>query len=150
MALASELVIKFEDTSLNLGREGLNIDFEIEASITLDAEEIKIPTSVFHNDSGLRGIVRYLHDENQMTFIEIASSLKRHINTIRTSYEKSQPLGKTSGEYLPVRIFLENSPLEAASLYLAKEGYKLKDIAKILGRNSKTIWTVLHRAGWKS
>lgn len=147
--MTSELAINFEETSMSLGGDELNIDFEIETSITLDNEETKIPTSVFQNDSGLRGIVKFLHDEKQMTFSEIASSLSRHVNTIRTSYEKSQPLKKASGEYLPVRIFARKAPLEAASVYLADEGHKLKDIARILGRNSKTVWTALNRAGWK-
>ncbi len=151
--LKSELAIFFEETSLNLGGDGLSMDFEIESSITLetkDSEETKIPTSLFENDSGLRGIVRYLHDEKKMSFGDIASSLKRHKNTIRTSYEKSRPLGKISGELLPVRIFERRAPLEAASLHLAKKGHKLKDIARILGRNPKTVWTALHRAGWRT
>lgn len=144
--MANELTITFEPTNIIVGTEELyfEVDFPVENAI--NSEEIAIPASVFANDSGLRAIVRYLHDKEHMSFAKISTELQKHINTIRTSYTKSQPLKETYGKLLPIKIFSKLPPLEAAAHYLRNEGLPLKNIATTLNRDPRTIWTVLARA----
>lgn len=144
--MANELTITFEPTNIIVGTEKLyfEVDFPVENAI--NSEKITVPTSVFANDSGLRAIVRYLHDKEKMSFAKISTELHKHINTIRTSYVNSKPINETYGRLLPINIFSKLPPLEAAAFYLKNEGLALKTIATTLNRDPRTIWTVLDRA----
>ena len=120
-------------------------------------EEITIPTYIFDNDklSSLEAVVKYLKEELNMKYYEIAKILNRNHRTIWTTYSNSKRkmpkrfTFKESIYFLKISIFEDRKMgvLEAISEYL-KEEYKLTyhEIAVLLNRDDRTIWTVYKRA----
>ena len=117
--------------------------------------EKNIPVSVFSLElSALETIVKYLHEEYGLKFSEIGKLLNRDSRAIWNTYHKS--LDKFNGKLkiidtgyvVPVSAFTlrKFGVLEILVHYL-KERYHLKftEIAGILKRNQRTIWTVYHR-----
>lgn len=120
-------------------------------------EEITIPTYIFDNDklSSLEAVVKYLKEELNMKYYEIARILNRNHRTIWTTYANSKRkmperfTFKESRYFLKISIFEDRKMgvLEAIAEYL-KEEYKLTyhEIAVLLNRDDRTIWTVYQRA----
>ncbi|MCK4997300.1 hypothetical protein KAS08_03270 [Candidatus Pacearchaeota archaeon] len=118
-------------------------------------KENEIPATIFKSRNALEAICRYLKDEKDMKLSEIASALNRDPRTIWTSYHNADAEifpPEVTDIKVPVSIFeKENlSILESISLYLKNNGMKNKEIAELLGKNSKTIWTFIDRAKKKS
>lgn len=113
-----------------------------------------IPFSVFNARLGtLESIVKYLREELLLDYSAIAGLLNRNEAPIGITYRKArqklaQRLDVSSEETLPFSAFKDKrlSVLESASYNLAMQGYDWHEIATILRRNDKTIWTVLDRA----
>ena len=116
-----------------------------------------LPISIFDNDdlSCLETIVKYLKEEFNLRFHEIALLLNRNDRTIWTTYNiackkrKERLLVKESKFFIPVSI-LQNrklSVLEAIVSYL-KDNFNLRysEIAVLLRRDERNIWTVYNRA----
>ena len=117
---------------------------------------IHLPLSIFSKElSCLESICKYLRDELNLSFNEMSSILNRKPITLRTSYNKAQ---KKQPKYLVNIDFQFNIPTQLLSnrkyttfeviiLYL-KDTKKLKisQIAELLNRNYKTIWTTYSRA----
>ncbi len=115
-----------------------------------------IPISIFNNDklSVLEAVVKYLKEIQGLKLIEIALMLNRNSKTIWTTYNNaskkmSEPIDiKDVNIYLPVKSFQDRaiSPLEVVVRYLKDElGFKNHEIATMLNRNQKTIWTTYNR-----
>lgn len=137
--------------------------------LTSYEDTILFPVSILNKHSGLQAIVVYLKDNKGLKFSCIARLLNRDQRTIWTSYNKSSDKKKNgispnkvistnmmdtiisvdSEYFIPVNIFsIRNlSVLENIVLYL-KSNYNLSfnEIAKITGKNYRTIWTVYKRA----
>lgn len=123
-------------------------------------QQTLLPINIFQTEklSALEAIVKYLKENKSLTFHEIAVVLKRDDRTIWTTYTKARskmiaPFHLPPSKYVvPAAIFAERrlSVLETLSFYL-KETLKLTlhDIAVLLNRNDRTIWTVINRAGKK-
>ena len=116
-----------------------------------------LPISIFDNNelSCLETIVKYLKEEFNLRFHEIALLLNRNDRTIWTTYNiackkrKERLLVKESKFFIPVSI-LQNrklSVLEAIVSYL-KDNFNLRysEIAVLLRRDERNIWTVYNRA----
>lgn len=120
-------------------------------------EIILLPISIFQNDklSALETITKYLKEELKLRFCEIAFLLNRDDRTIWDAYNSSQQKMKEQLEVepsqysVPLQIFKNRilAVLEALTEYL-KDKYKLKysQIARLLNRDDRTIWTVYQRA----
>lgn len=116
-----------------------------------------IPITIFSNDelSSLETIVKFLKENKNLSFSEIASLLNRDQRTIWTTYSKAKKKKKEifvvseSEYYLPFEIFRDRNlgVLENICLYL-KDEYKLSfhEIAILLRRDDRTIWTSHHKA----
>ena len=119
--------------------------------------DIYLPISIFNNDSlsALETITKFIKEEIGLSFREIGILLNRDERTIWGAYHSSM-------EKLPKRFIIENhnfgvpipviqdrsvSVLEAITEYL-KENLNLRycQIAPLLNRNDRTIWTVYKRA----
>lgn len=122
-----------------------------------DKSDILLPISIFNNNklSCLETIVKYMRENLGLKFSTIAKLLGRNnvalANCYRITRQKlSSPLHiKPSKFSVPCSIFKDRrlSILENMAFFL-KNSYHLTfhDIAVLLNRNDRTIWTVHHRA----
>ena len=115
-----------------------------------------LPVSIFNNEelSCLETIVKYLKEEFNLRYHEIALLLNRNDRTIWATYNvackkrKEKLVVKDSKYFIPVSI-LQNrklSVLEAIVSYL-KDNFNLRysQIAILLNRDERNIWTVYNR-----
>jgi hypothetical protein len=118
-------------------------------------DDLSIPITIFTNKlGGLEGLVKYLKENIGMTYHEIAEITNRNDRTIWTAYNKSvkkQPtklIVKQTLVFVPVSI-LKNRKLtilEAVIVYLKDKGMKYIEIAELLNRDQRNIWTIYSRA----
>ncbi len=137
----------------------LNHDLSLKELVSIYSEvspEETIPVSIFSKDlSPSEALCKYLKDNRELNFHEIALLLNRDDRSIWTSYARAR---KKSGEPLvpvhedlmiPVTIFADRSLsiLEHVVHYM-KEDYGLSNsrIAHALGKNPSSIATVAGRA----
>ena len=127
-----------------------------QAELPVKNETDSIPLSVFDNKelSSLETICKYLKENCNLSYHEIAIQLNRNDRTIWTTYNNAHkkleakfPVSK-SEYYLPISIFKERklSVLETIAVYLKEEcNLSFHQIAVLLNRNDRTIWTVYNR-----
>lgn len=119
-------------------------------------KNIHLPASIFSTKlSCLETICKYLREELNLSFAEMATILKRKQITLRTTYNKAKKKHpkKFSSFKFNINIPLNKltnrkyTTFELLVKYL-KEDCKLKTnkIAEITNRNYKTIWTTYSRA----
>ncbi|MFH1505725.1 MAG: hypothetical protein ABIE94_01915 [archaeon] len=116
--------------------------------------ELLVPVSIFRNDiSPLRSLVKYLRENVKLSLSRIAKLLARDPRTIWTTYaavKQMAPLKPIPTPYsIPVARFekIELSVLETIVHHLREEmGLRNVDIARILGKDQKTVWTAYDRA----
>jgi len=121
-------------------------------------EEIFIPISIFRNILGpLEALVKYLKENCNLRYHEIAKILSRDDRTIwityRNSLSKYVELDTTHKIKVPLSIFHERkfSVLEHLTKYLKEKlGYSNNKIALLLDKNESTIWTVYNRVKMKN
>lgn len=114
----------------------------------------EIPLSIFDAQiSTLEVIVKYLHESEGRGFSAIASLLNRDPRTIWHAYQRAAKKRihlqiTPSSPTIPVSLFCnrESAPLTTVTAYL-RDVRKLSfsEIAKLLQRSPKTIWTVYQR-----
>jgi len=114
-----------------------------------------VPLSIFNNKKLgiLELVVKYLKENKDLKFSEIAKLLQRNQRTIWTTYSKSKKkypsklIIKESLE-IPLNIFEDRrkGPLTTLCLFL-KGNVKMsyKEIAIALDRNYRTVWTVCNK-----
>ena len=89
-----------------------------------------------------------------MSYSEIAEKLNRNEITIRTSYKKAKEKQeeiikvKKTDILLPISIFKDRrlTTLELIIIYLKEKGMKYSEIAELLDRDQRNIWTIYSRA----
>jgi len=118
--------------------------------------KVLLPVSIFNNKElgSLETIVKYLKENLNLKYHEIAQVLNRNDRTIWTTYnnavkKKKEKLPvKESKFFIPVSIFKDRkfSVLEALVSYL-KDNFNLRysEIAVLLNRDERNIWTVYNR-----
>jgi len=116
-----------------------------------------LPISIFDNKelSCLETIVKHLKEKFKLRFHEIALLLNRDDRTIWSTYSnackkrKEKLRVKESKFFIPISIFTARklSVLESLVSYL-KDNFNLRyrEIAILLRRDERNIWTVYHRA----
>ncbi len=117
----------------------------------------KIPVAIFDNKhlSALESIVKYLKENLKFGSGKIAKLLNRNISTISSTYLKARKkmlveFSAVDSKYFIPLSEIENrnySVLECIVKFL-KEKHNLRnsEIAKLLNRDNRTIWTVYSRA----
>ncbi|MFA6889194.1 MAG: hypothetical protein WC254_06890 [Candidatus Woesearchaeota archaeon] len=142
-----------------------NYDVEPEQVLRLIKEKDKekneelssyIPISLFTSTplSSLEAITVYFREEKKYTFSHMAKLLGRNQIALSTSYRKARkkytiPLKISQSEWHIPAVILKNrtlSVLEVIVFYLKYE-FRMnnKKIADILGKDPRTIWTVVQR-----
>ncbi len=126
----------------------------------LSLEELKfllskqtVPVSIFKTGIGpLAALCIYLKDYEKLSLSEIANKLNRDQRTIWATYNKAKQKVRNlelDSLRVPLSIFQNRrkSIMENLVYHLRSElNMTLKDIAKLLGRNNKTIWCFYSRA----
>ena len=121
-------------------------------------EEIKVPISVFNNDylSSLENIVKYLRENLLLSFKQIGSLTNRNQIALAVTYRNAKKkmesrfvVEEISPYSIPVSILQDRniSVLENIVVYLKDTfGLTYHNIAVLLNRDDRTIWTVYQRA----
>ena len=120
-------------------------------------KEIKtdeLPTELFKTKklSNLEAIVKYLRENQELTYKEIGQKLNRNPLTLAVTYKNAKKKEKkkikvNEEDTIPYTAFKKNlSILEGAALWLKFRGHKQIQIAKMLGKDPRTIWTIINRA----
>ncbi|MBI2667519.1 hypothetical protein HYX17_01980 [Candidatus Woesearchaeota archaeon] len=144
--------------AINELKEKYNLNYsEILSLIKEEPKELEIPISAFSNKklSTLEIICKYLKEIRNLKYHDIAILIRRDDRTIWTTYQNSlkkfsDPLVIEKSEiFIPVSVFANRnfSSLEALIVFL-KEVSKLRynEIAKLLKKDQRNIWTVYNRA----
>ncbi len=117
----------------------------------------ELPVSIFDNEelSALETITKYLKENENLRYTDIAKLLNRDQRTIWVTYNNSKKKKQDSlkiekSEYIvPLDIFSDRnlSILENLVFYL-KETYNLRyvEIAGLLHRDERNIWGVYNKA----
>ena len=129
------------------------------SKVDIERFDILIPTSVFVDRtlSSLESLVEYLKEIHGLTYHQIAVVTNRDERNIWTLYNRAMKkrAGKepavfpVSNIFIPLSIVRDRSLciLEVIVKYLKEEqGLKNHEIAVLLNRSDKTIWTVYSRA----
>ncbi len=122
----------------------------------LSDKSYNIPISIFNNESlsVLESVVKFLREIHGLSLKDISVLLNRNNKTIWTTYNnasKKMPEAfvlEGVSIHVPIELFQDRtaSPLEVVVNYLKNElGFKNHEIAKLLHRNQKTIWTTYNR-----
>ena len=158
--------IKNEAGNLNINSELLFNEFvdfiknkyninDIDLKKISTSKEIKIPLSIFNEILGpLESIVKHLKEDVNLSYDEIAKILYRNKGPIIVTYRNSikklkSKLDIQSDFFIPVSIFsnLKLSILEIIVKYLKEElNLNYHNIAVLLKRDDRTIWTVYNRS----
>ncbi len=122
---------------------------------TISKEEIEIPVSIFKKEIGaLESVTKYMKENLNMNYSEIARELGRDERTIWTSYKKAKEKQKETIKideettFMPISIFNNKklTILESIILYLKEKGMKYSEIGELLNRDQRNIWTIYSRA----
>ena len=134
-----------------------NLDIEdINRLVAGKEKEILLPIAIFDNTklSALETIVKYLKENKTLSFHQIGVSLNRNERCIWTTYSHSKKKMKESlvlraSKFLiPADILIDRklSVLESLTAYMKEKlELSLHDIAQLLHRDDRTIWTVYNR-----
>lgn len=123
------------------------------------SDEVYVPVTVFGSRlSALETITKYLHENLKVPYKKIAQLLNRSEKTVWQAHhfaKKKVPekLAVAKSPYLIPVSALSNrrySTLESVVLCLKTYGLRLSDIARLLERDQRTIWTVHSRARKKA
>jgi len=112
-----------------------------------------IPIEIFTNELGIfETLVKYMKDNFDISFTEIGNLVNRSPKTIweicRKNKKNHIKKQKKSILLIPAVIFSNRnfSPLESLTFFLKDKGLRNRDIAYLLKRNERNIWTVYNRA----
>ena len=120
-----------------------------------DEKEILIPVSIFTKKlSVLETLTKYLKEELSISYHVIGELLNRDERNIWHVYKNANKKQKTKIKipltkyFFPISIFQNKlSILENIVVYLKDElGLSYHEIAVLLERNDRTIWTMYNRA----
>ena len=118
-----------------------------------------IPATAFNKKlSPLETVVKYLKEEYPLAIKDIANILNRSIKTVWQAYNAASKKHPAKLDITPTETYLDPTiygqrmlSILEATVTLLHQTYKLSlhEIAHILQRDDRTIWTVLHRARQK-
>lgn len=124
-----------------------------------EKESPLVPLSVFRNRElgSFEALTKFLREHHCLGHSEIASLLKRDTRTIWSAYDAARrkcaaPHTPAEGDLWVSSILFSDrrlGPLEALSLHLHEKGHTYAGIAKLLNRDTRTVWTACKRARQK-
>jgi DNA-directed RNA polymerase specialized sigma24 family protein len=144
---------KEKETIINQLIKAVQKEYKVSRSdvLSLIRKEIEIPIEVFSKELGaLESIVKYMKENLNMNYKGIASELKRDQRTIWTAYKKASEKMKKPLEIKETKMFLSLSVfkdrkltiLESIIVYLREKGLRYSEIAELVNRDQRNIWTI--------
>jgi len=123
-------------------------------TINIIRQEEEIPISIFAAKLGaLEALTKYMKENLNLSYHEIAERISRNDRTIWTAYSKAKekhtkPFEIKDKTTIPLSIFKNRklTILESTVLYLKERGLKFSEIAALLSREQRNIWTIHSRA----
>lgn len=122
-------------------------------------EEIAVPVSVFSTSlTPMEAIVKFLHEEQSLRFSEIGLLTGRDQRAIGVTYHRArikmaERLHLGGSLYsVPVSVLRDEvlSPFEHVAVYLSiAHRLRAREIARLMGRDERTVGTILRRAAGK-
>lgn len=118
--------------------------------------EVELPINIFCSELGsLEAITKYLKENLGLTYSEIADILNRDDRTVWNTYSRSRK--KFPNEFVqdygsikvPASLFRNRNlgVLEALAFYLKQDlGLRYCQIAGLIQRDDRTVWTAIKRA----
>ncbi|MEK6878783.1 MAG: hypothetical protein AABY22_04210, partial [Nanoarchaeota archaeon] len=122
-----------------------------EAFQILYEKQETIPITIFTKDLGaLEALTKYMKENLNMSYHEIAQTLGRNDRTVWTAYNKAKskhkdPLSvKQTSILIPIKIFNNRklTILESVVLHLHEKGMKYSEISQLLNRDQRNIYTI--------
>ena len=162
--MADNIIVENKDKILSSFKT-LRDDEKVEllSSLILSLKEARshdsIPMSIFDNDklSTFEALAKYMKENLRLKFVVIASLLNRSDKTIWATYNKARK--KIQGAFasvvsdinIPISHFSDRkfTVFESLVLYLKDHGLTNHEIAVMLHRDDRTIWSVYDRANKK-
>ena len=123
--------------------------------LNLIEKEFEIPVKIFTSKLGaLEAITKYMKENLNMGYKEIAERLNRDQRTIWTAYSKAvekqkKPFEiKKAGIIIPLSAFKKDklTILESIVVYLKRKNKKFVEIAELIERDQRNIWTIYSKA----
>jgi len=115
----------------------------------------QVPVGIFANKNLgiLESTVKYLKENNNLTYHEIAVLLKRDDRTIWATYHKAIRKEKNifstveNGQTIDLNIISnrEQAPLQALIRHLKSQGLNFRQISQLLNRSYKTVWVTYNK-----
>ncbi len=117
-------------------------------------EETQIPVSVFNQEiSPAEALCKYLKENRGLKFSEIAKLINRDERGVWTNYRNAvkkmkEEIKEEERLLVPLSIFSDRrlSVLESVVKHLKEEGFRNSEIAKLLGKDQRNIYTLYSRA----
>lgn len=121
--------------------------------LDLIAEDKSIPATAFSTElSPLQAAVTYLHDHDHQGFPAIAEHLKRSYRAVWGAYHAGGIAITATTYTIPLAAIDDHhSVLECVVTHLKEHHHlRLAEIAKLLNKDPRTIWTTWDRAKKKN
>lgn len=118
-------------------------------------DELPLELLLITKLSNLEAIVKYLRENQNLSYKEIGTKLNRNSMTLAVTYKNAkekmpEPIELEIKNTVPFSAFQNDlSIMESIVFYLSKQGLKQIQISKITGKDPRTIWTMLNRAQTK-
>ena len=156
--------IKLKQDDLIKLKQAKELLFSLKEKYNLTSDELKnlieselwIPISIFNNKlTVLESVVKYLKEDKNISLHEISRVINRDERNIWHTYasvKKKYPeklILENVKFWIPVSIFSDSklSALETLVSHLKEKlNFSYHEIAVLLSRNDRTIWTVYSRA----
>lgn len=138
-------------------RERYDVDLgELISDERKESEEIEIPLEVFGQRPGpAESLSKFLKENIGLRIGEIARLLNRDRRTVGANYKNAQNkmkgkirLKEKTRTLIPIEIFTDRdmSIMESLVYYLRKQGMRNSEIARIIDKDPRNIWTLYSRA----
>ncbi len=141
--------------TINLTKYDKNVILE-EFSDFLDKKEDQVPISIFSEElSPFESIVKYLIQEKNFSYSECGRILNKDRQVIWTTFKRTEKKSHKKFSSLVSKYSIPISELNSETKSMAEiivfylkntHSLKLTEIARLLKRSQKTIWTLQNRA----
>jgi DNA-binding CsgD family transcriptional regulator len=160
-------ILKFSGSSYEFADFSMSNSFQMDCSSQelpsvfyfVDEKQsgrFSVPVGIFDSDmTPLQAAVKYAKEEGRLTNSQIAEVLGRKVRAVWLTYRavKKKKFSRHAGYSLsiPLSIFNDSafSALEALVYHLKSRSFSYSQIARLIGRDPRTVWTAYSRAGKK-
>jgi hypothetical protein len=114
-----------------------------------------VPITIFSREVGaLESVCKYMKENLGMTFHEIAVALNRNDRTVWTAFHKAsekapkRAYAEKTEIYVPLNVLRDrkHTILEAVIIYLKAKNMRFSEIAELVDRDQRNVWTIYSRA----